>query len=261
LIQNRSEVPKNRASRSAVSALIRRWPCTISLIRRAGTPICLASWYWLTPSGRRNSSSKISPGCIGAFSYDADGRRTATYFNTVPGNATWAARTLTSYDKSGRITRITTALNSSPSNLAFDTSYCYSPFVSGQSCPTSSSSTDKALLQYATDNLTGKISVYSYDKGNRLTNATNINGHTFAYTYDSDGNRTSVKTDGTTTQSLSYNSANQISSSGYSYDGAGNLTAAPAGNSYSYNAAEQMTSATVNGTTSAHIYAGTGSRS
>ncbi len=35
MIQNRSEVPKNRASRSAVSALIRRWPCTISLIRRA----------------------------------------------------------------------------------------------------------------------------------------------------------------------------------------------------------------------------------
>ena len=206
------------------------------------------------------STMIASNGPLYAFSYDADGRRTATYFNTVTGNTTWAARTLTTYDKSGRITRITTALNSSPSNLVFDTSYCYSPFVSGQSCPTSSSSTDKALLQYATDHLTGKVSVYSYDKGNRLTKATNIGGHTFGYGYDADGNRTSVTTDGTTTQSLSYNSANQISSSGYSYDGAGNMTAAPGGTSYSYNAAEQMTSSTVNGTTSAHVYAGTGER-
>jgi RHS repeat-associated protein len=196
-------------------------------------------------------------GNLYTFSYDKDGRRTATYFNTVPGNTTWAARTLTTYDKSGLITRITTALNSDPANLVFDTSYCYSPFVSGQSCPTTLSSTDTGLLQYSTNNMTGTVSVYSYDKGNRLTKATNINGHTYNYTYDADGNRTSVKTDGTTTQSLTYNSANQISSSGYSYDGAGNLTAAP-GASYSYSAAEQMTSSTVNGTTSAHVYAGTG---
>src|SRR5712692_5492171 len=46
---------------------MRRWPCTISLTRRAGTPISLASWYWLTASGLRNSSSRISPGCAGAI--------------------------------------------------------------------------------------------------------------------------------------------------------------------------------------------------
>jgi len=141
----------------------------------------------------------------------------------------------------------------------FDTSYCYSPFVSGQSCPTVTSTTDTALLQYSTNNMTGTISVYSYDKGNRLTKATNVAGHTYAYTYDADGNRTSVKKDGTTTQSLTYNSANQISTSGYAYDGAGNLTATP-GASFTYNAAEQMTQATVNGTTSAHVYAGGGQR-
>ena len=197
---------------------------------------------------------------IHTFSYDADGRRTATFFNTVTGNTTWAARTLTTYDKSGRITRITTALNSSPGDLVLDTSYCYSPFVSGQSCPTASASTDTGLLQYSTNNMTGTVSVYSYDNGNRLTKATNVAGHTFAYTYDSDGNRTSVKIDGTTTQSLTYNSANQISSSGYAYDGAGNMTAVPGGTSYSYNAAEQMSSSTVSGTTSGHVYAGTGER-
>jgi RHS repeat-associated protein len=205
------------------------------------------------------TSMTTGNGALYTFGYDADGRRTATFFNTVTGNSTWAARTLSTYDKSGRITRITTALNSSPGDLAFDTSYCSSPFVSGQSCPTASASTDTGLLQYATNNMTGTVSVYSYDKGNRLTQATNVAGHTFAYTYDSDGNRTSVKIDGTTTQSLTYNSANQISSSGYAYDGAGNLTASP-GASFAYNAAEQMTQSTVNGTTTSHVYAGTGER-
>jgi len=201
------------------------------------------------------STMTAQNGTLYTFSYDADGRRTGTYFDTVAGNATWVARTLTTYDKSGRITRITTARNSTPSDLVSDTSYCYSPFVSGQSCPTSSASTDTGLLQYTTNNITGTVSVYSYDQANRLTKATNINGHTYGYTYDSDGNRTSVTTDGSTTQSLTYNSANQVSSSGYSYDGAGNMTASP-GASYSYNAAEEMSSATVNGTTTPHTYAG-----
>jgi len=205
------------------------------------------------------TSMTTGNGTLYTFSYDKDGRRTGTFFNTVAGNATWTAHTTTTYDKSGRIARISTALNSDPANLVFDTSYCYSRFVSGQSCPTISSTTDTGLLQYSTNNLTGTVSVYSPDKGNRLTKATNINGHTYAYTYDADGNRTSVKTDGTTSQSLSYNSANQINSSGYSYDGAGNLTAAP-GATYGYSAAEQMTQSTVSGTTSAHVYAGTGQR-
>jgi hypothetical protein len=42
MIQKRSEVPKNRASRRPVSALMRRCPWTISLIRRARTPIFFA---------------------------------------------------------------------------------------------------------------------------------------------------------------------------------------------------------------------------
>ncbi len=66
LSQRLSEVPKNRASRSAVSAVIRRLPCTISLMRRGGTLRPLASRYWLSPSGSRNSSRRISPGCMGS---------------------------------------------------------------------------------------------------------------------------------------------------------------------------------------------------
>src|SRR6185437_1493540 len=53
------------------SALIRRCPWTISLIRLAGTSTALAGWYWLTPSGPRNSSRRISPGCTGAITVSA----------------------------------------------------------------------------------------------------------------------------------------------------------------------------------------------
>jgi len=64
--QKRSDVPKYRASRNAVSALIARIPWTISLIRRGGTVMSFASRYCVSPSGSRNSSSRTSPGCIGA---------------------------------------------------------------------------------------------------------------------------------------------------------------------------------------------------
>src|SRR5664279_4400576 len=60
LSQKRSVVPKYRASRSAVSAVTRRLPWTISLIRRGGTPIATASRFWLTWSGSRNSAIRIS---------------------------------------------------------------------------------------------------------------------------------------------------------------------------------------------------------
>jgi RHS repeat-associated protein len=188
------------------------------------------------------------------FNYDKDGRRTNTYFNTVVGNATWTTRTVTTYDKSGRVTRITAARNTNPTDRIFDVSYCYAPFVSGQPCSTTASS-DSGLRRWQRDEITGTISVYSHDAANRLTQASNVAGHSYGYTYDADGNRKTVTVDGTTTQSLSFNSGNQITDNGYGYDGAGNLTAAP-GATYTYDAAEQMTSATVSGTTSPHAYAG-----
>ena len=106
--------------------------------------------------------------------------------------------------------------------------------------------------------MSGKVSVYSYDKGNRLTKAANAAGHTYDYGYDDDGNRTSVKTDGTQTQNLSFNSAHQITNSGETYDGAGNQTATTSNGGWTmtYNAAGQMTQATEGSTTSTYTYAG-----
>ena len=63
---------------------------------------------------------------------------------------------------------------------------------------------------------------YTYDGLQRLTGATESTGTTFGYGYDTAGNRTSVTLNGTTT-TTTYNTANQITNAGFSYDNAGNL--------------------------------------
>jgi RHS repeat-associated protein len=190
------------------------------------------------------------------FSYDDDGRRTDTYFNKTSDTA-WAMHTHTTYDDSGRVTRVTTTRASDASKVVSDLTYCYAPHGSDDTC-SSDKTKDTGLRQWSKDQVSGKVSVYSYDTANRLTKATNAAGHTYDYGYDDDGNRTSVKTDGTQTQSLSFNSANQISNSGETYDGAGNQTATTSNGGWSmtYNAAGQMTQATKGSTTSTYTYAG-----
>src|SRR5450755_2876267 len=197
-------------------------------------------------------------GNLWQFSYDADGRRVTTWFGIpAPSNeSTWASRQTTTYDAGGRIARIQAFENSSTSHVVSDVSYCYSPFVSGQACPTTSKTTDTSLLRYATNNQTGTVSQYTYDKGNRLTKATSTGGKTYTYGYDTDGNLTTGAAAGTRT----YNSANQISTGGYSYGASGDLTADPANGTLAYNDAAQMISASnagANGTEN-FTYAGAG---
>lgn len=74
-----------------------------------------------------------------------------------------------------------------------------------------------------------------------------------------DVNRTSANATGAiiSTQGLAYNEANQITMTGYSYDGGGNLTAPPTA-ADTFNAAEQMTSSknTSSGIATNYTYAG-----
>ena len=123
--------------------------------------------------------------------------------------------------------------------MVYDVSYCYAKRVGTAACSTTKAD-DTGLRQWETQHHRGgTVQVYSYDKSNRLTKATDTASGTYDYAYDSDGNRTSVKTNGTETQKLTYNSANQITTSGYSYDGAGNQTNGSAMKSTVYNAAGQ----------------------
>src|SRR5215204_2896892 len=103
----------------------------------------------------------------------------------------------------------------------------------------------KRDLQWAVDNLTGARTTYSYDQGDRLTGSTTTGtgGKTYTYSYDARGNRLTAS-DGTTSQSLTYNAGNQITSTGYTHDGAGNLTTDPTAGTLAYNGADQMVSAT-----------------
>jgi hypothetical protein len=50
----------------------------------AGTSIALASWYWLTPSGWRNSCSRISPGCTGGMTVFSATGSSLVIINDLP---------------------------------------------------------------------------------------------------------------------------------------------------------------------------------
>ncbi|WP_231394742.1 RHS repeat-associated core domain-containing protein [Micromonospora sp. CNB394] len=188
------------------------------------------------------------------YSYDNDGNRTNTWFATDEGNSVYALRVKTTYDKSDRPTRITATRNSAAPATVFDVTYCYAKYTSGQPCSTATAN-DTGLRQWQKDETSGAISQFTYDKANRLTKATNYNGKTYDYTYDSNGNRKTVKVDGTTTQTLTYNTANQVTTTNNTYDNRGNQTRTshPSVNPVTYNGANQMTGAN----TGTYAYAGT----
>jgi RHS repeat-associated protein len=191
-----------------------------------------------------------------AFAYDANGKRTDTWFNTNTARTTFAAHTKTTFDKAGRISRTWTARASNDATKVYDTSFCYSPYVSGQACPSASASTDTGVIRWSVDNLNAARSIYSYVASNRLTGVTNYGGHDYAYAYDKASNRTSTKIDGVQVQGLAYNSGNQISSAGYSHDASGNRTADPAQGTFTYNAAGQMTNRTNGSSSSTYTWGG-----
>ncbi|MFI1278363.1 RHS repeat-associated core domain-containing protein [Micromonospora sp. NPDC020751] len=188
------------------------------------------------------------------YSYDKDGNRLNTWFATDATNSVYALRVKTVYDKSDRPTRITATRNSAAPATVFDVTYCYAEYSSGQPCSTATAD-DTGLRQWQKDETSGAVSEFTYDQANRLTKATNYNGKTYEYAYNSNGNRTSVKVDGTTTQTLTYNTANQITTTNNTYDNRGNQTrtSSPTVNPVTYNGANQMTAAN----TGTYAYAGT----
>jgi RHS repeat-associated protein len=230
----------------------------------AGNQTSLADGRGTTTSGydaaNELTSMNTAEGQLINFAYNGDGKRTDTWYATNSGNTTWAAHTITSYDSNGRVSESKTVAKSSAPTTVTDTSYCYSPHVTGQPCPTTSVSTDTGLIQWQKDNLSSQISTFSYDHANRLTGATNFVGHDYAYTYDKNGNRTTVTVDGTQTQNLgTFNPGNQPSATGYTFDGTGELTADPAAGTHTYNGRQQMT-AQSGGSTGSYVYAGADQR-
>ncbi|WP_229074947.1 RHS repeat-associated core domain-containing protein [Actinoplanes sp. DH11] len=213
----------------------------------------------------RNLLTKATAGsAVYTFVNDDEGRRTHTRLSVTKSTPTpqYVAETQNAFDKSGRLTRTTTKRwqkvnGTDTASTVYDVSYCYAKRVGTAACSTVSAD-DTGLRQWQTDHhRAGAVTVYTHDKGNRLTKAANFNGKTYDYTYDSNGNRKTSTVDGVSAQALTFNSANQISSSGYTYDAAGNQTNGSATRSATYNAAGHTTSnQNASGATTSYHYAG-----
>ena len=196
------------------------------------------------------------------FAVDDQGRRTDTWLDTNTGNTSWKAHSKQEYDKSGRVSRaIAETVNSGGAPVTIsDISYCYNTGTAAPTCGAATSG-DRSKLQWQLDNKTGQSTTYGYDGAGRLTSATQAGGTnptTWTYTYDARGNRLTANTTGgsTSSQTLTFNAGNQVTTTGHTFDGAGNLTADLSG-TYTYNGAEQMTGVTTSAGSFAYKYAGT----
>ncbi len=176
------------------------------------------------------------------FAHDTTGRRTDTWYETNTARTSFAAHTHTDYDASSRVTRVWTSRAGNDADRVSDLSYSYASPGPAACADAPATGADTDLRWKQTDNRTGKVTTYCYDRANRLVAATTPGGDSFTYTYDTGGNRTQATKNGTVVQTLTVNPGDQITTAGYAYDRSGNITAAPAvGSGAGYNGAEQMT--------------------
>ena len=209
--------------------------------------------YTYDPANQMSAMTTSGGSLRYTFAYDDNGRRTITRFNSNAAGTTSSLATVQSFDDSGRIKSIVATLNNDVNNVGFDAAYCYTTYTAGQPCATTG---DSNVLRWKKDFGT-TVTTYSYDAGNRNTGASG-SGHSKVYGYNSNGSRTGVTTDGATSQTLTFNAGNQISTTGYTHDGAGNQLTAPTDTGRTYNAAQQMLTSHGGGQLTTFTYAGTG---
>ncbi len=184
------------------------------------------------------------------FGYNDDGSRNQIdYPNGV--------RTTITYDNAQKITEVKAVILAS-STILTDFTYSYAR-----------SSHDTNLRQNMGARYPGSSTVttsyYCYDAQLRLKSADTSSSTcpnssaAYRYTYDDNGNLTAKTISGTTTN-YTYNSANELSGTGFAYDGNGNQTNnGSIFSSASYNKADQMTSITpTGGSARASTYQGIG---
>lgn len=201
------------------------------------------------------------------FATDDHGRRTDEWMQSNATHTTWAAHVHTDYDQSGRVDNVIaeTGTGDASHTTVLNQQYCYNtvggPGAGGDPgvCLVSTAS-DQSKLQWTENTLTGASSSYTYDAAGRLKKVTQAGtgANTYTYSYDSKGNRLTAVVTGATpsSQTFTANAANQIKTTGYTYDGTGNMTADPTG-TYTYNGAQQMTSAVIGANTTTYTYGGT----
>jgi RHS repeat-associated protein len=218
------------------------------------------------------------------MAYDDDQRRVQTWFATdIAANGTvynasnqltvpqnWVLQTKNTLDSSGRLTRTVSWRGNvaDDAHRVSDLSYNYKQVALNTVCTNAGATvgrglgTDAGRKTERTNNMLSPAQViqYCYDTSGRLIFRAGSSAALYKYTYDKSGNRTgdSVNSDPLTT--YTFNSGNETTTSGFSYDGAGNQkTGAPFSATASvYNGFDQATSVTpAGGSTTALAAAGT----
>ncbi|MEF3121742.1 RHS repeat-associated core domain-containing protein [Kocuria flava] len=191
---------------------------------------------------------------------DDRGRRTDVWMDYQPDGSWWAAHTHTDYDKSGRVTRVkATQGHGTTAETVADITYCYAAGTTPTGgCDSTDAAKDRAKIQWTKNAADGSAMAYTYDKRGWLTKAVRTGGdrpYTYNYTYDARGNRKTANATGDyPAQNYTFNAANQLTNTGFAYDGAGNLTKDTKA-TFAYNAAGQMVSTTRSTGTYNYTYA------
>lgn len=165
------------------------------------------------------------------LTYDSNSNRTGI-------NRPNGVNSTSSYDLADRVTSIT---HTGPGGTLQSFTYTYDAVGNRKSVATAAGTES-----------------YVFDALNRITSATYTNGDLIEYTHDANGNRVTKKLNSATTNTYTYDNADQLSSDGsisYTYDNNGNMTAAGT-SSYTWDYANRMTGATVGGTSTTYTYAG-----
>lgn len=199
-----------------------------------------------------------------AFATDDRGRRTDVWLDANADRTSWAAHTHTDYDTSGRVKRVkSTEGFGATEAVVSDLTYCYAAGTTpAGGCETTAAkdpANDRAKIQWVKNAADGAATAYTYDKRGWLTKAVRTGGdrpYTYNYGYDVRGNRlTANASEDNPAQNYTFNAANQVTNSGFTYDGNGNLTKDTKA-TFAYNAAQQMVSTTRSTGTFTYTYAG-----
>ena len=196
------------------------------------------------------------------FAYDVNGRRTDSWTNTgadvaysgnnVVAPTSFALHEHSTYNTAGQLTGLKTTRASSDANAnrVSDLAYTY---TTGSTCAGVTAERVTAIRHSVNDILANKLTSYCYDINGRLTSAATAGGPTYTYSFDANTNRTSGP-EGTHT----FNSGDQLTDTGFTYNANGDLTAGSMGAS-AYNGMSQTESITpTGGSATAYTYAGAG---
>ena len=209
------------------------------------------------------------------FATDSHGRRTEAWLGANADHTSWVAHYKYSYDKNDQVTRVLAEQGSgNTSNTdVVDISYCYKQKYNATTAPNGipvggdCSQDDAATVpaytkvQWEKNNETGVTTEYSYKQNGKI-NQVRISGNSasidYDYAYDGNGNRKeadhNTSSTATALTDLTFNPENQITNSGYVYDGTGNITAKPGLPSITYTAADQLASVTRSNTNTTYTY-------